>query len=317
MAKKFGGLGKGLDKIFTETGIGEWAAPSDPTVVSTVRLSDIEQDRDQPRKSFDEAALEALSESIAAHGVLQPLVVRSAARADDDQATKELLKGKYRIISGERRWRASKMAGLTEVPVVVKELSDTEASAVMLVENLQREDLNPVEVALGLKRLIDEFGLTQEETARIVGISRPNLTNSLRLLALPQNVLDFLASGDITPGHARSLLPLENDEAINEALDVVLAKQLSVRETEKYVKNLLEGREKAEKTEEKPNAELKIYMEKLEEKLSGKLGRKAVISSNSRKKGTGRVEIEYYNNEDLEALLKILGGNDIFDEFKD
>lgn len=202
MAKKFGGLGKGLDKIFTETGISEWAAPADPTVVSTVRLSDIEPDRDQPRKSFDEAALEALSESIAAHGVLQPLVVRSAARVDDDQATKELLKGKYRIISGERRWRASKMAGLTEVPVVVKELSDTEASAVMLVENLQREDLNPVEVALGLKRLIDEFGLTQEETARIVGVSRPNLTNSLRLLALPQNVLDFLASGDITPGHA-------------------------------------------------------------------------------------------------------------------
>lgn len=172
MAKKFGGLGKGLDKIFTETGINEWSAPTDAASITSVRLSDIEPDRNQPRKSFDEGALQALADSIAAHGVLQPLVVRSAARPEDDAETKELLKGKYRIISGERRWRASKMAGLTEVPVVVKELNDTEASAIMLVENLQREDLNPVEVARGLKRLIDEFGLTQEETAKIVGISR-------------------------------------------------------------------------------------------------------------------------------------------------
>ncbi len=319
MAKKFGGLGKGLDKIFTETGIGEWSAPADPTTVSTVRLSDIEPDRDQPRKTFDQEALQALADSIAAHGVLQPLVVRSAARPDDSESTKELLRGKYRIISGERRWRASKMAGLTEVPVVVKELSDTEASAVMLVENLQREDLNPVEVARGLKRLIDEFGLTQEETARIVGISRPNLTNSLRLLTLPSNVLDFLATGDITPGHARTLLPLGSEEAINDALDVVLAKQLSVRDTEKYVKNLLIRREKGALQDEKraQRAELKIYMEKLQEKLTGKLGRKTVISANGRKKGAGRIEIEYYNNEDLETLLKQLAGNDIFDEFKD
>lgn len=319
MAKKFGGLGKGLDKIFTETGIHEWSAPTDPTTVSSVRLSDIEPDRNQPRKSFDEEALQALADSIAAHGVLQPLVVRNAARPEDDESTKELLKGKYRIISGERRWRASKMAGLTEVPVVVKELNDTEASAIMLVENLQREDLNPVEVARGLKRLIDEFGLTQEETAKIVGISRPNLTNSLRLLSLPPNVLDFLASGDITAGHARTLLPLGSEEAVNDALDVVLAKQLSVRDTEKYVKNLLNRREKNVLTEEKRpgKAEMKIYMEKLQEKITGKLGRKAVILTTGRKKGAGRLEIEYYNNQDLEALLKQLCGDDIFDEFQD
>ena len=283
-----------------------------------MRLSDIEPDRNQPRKSFDEGALQALADSIAAHGVLQPLVVRSAARPEDDAETKELLKGKYRIISGERRWRASKMAGLTEVPVVVKELNDTEASAIMLVENLQREDLNPVEVARGLKRLIDEFGLTQEETAKIVGISRPNLTNSLRLLSLPANVLDFLASGDITSGHARTLLPLGSEEAINEALDVVLAKQLSVRDTEKYVKNLLTRRERGNVQEEKrtAKAEFKIYMDKLQEKVTGKLGRKAVIAASGRKKGAGRLEIEYYNNEDLETLLKQLCGDDIFDEFK-
>lgn len=204
------------------------------------------------------------------------------------------------------------------MPVVVKELNDTEASAIMLVENLQREDLNPVEVARGLKRLIDEFGLTQEETAKIVGISRPNLTNSLRLLSLPANVLDFLASGDITSGHARTLLPLGSEEAINEALDVVLAKQLSVRDTEKYVKNLLTRRERGNVQEEKrtAKAEFKIYMDKLQEKVTGKLGRKAVIAASGRKKGAGRLEIEYYNNEDLETLLKQLCGDDIFDEFK-
>lgn len=319
MAKKFGGLGKGLDKIFTETGVEEWKAPTDPSQVTTVRLSDVEPDRDQPRKRFDDEALRALADSIATHGVLQPLVVRSAARPDDDESTRAALAGKYRIISGERRWRASKMAGLTTVPVVVKELSDTEASAVMLVENLQREDLNPVEVARGLKRLIDEFGLTQEETAHIVGISRPNLTNSLRLLTLPSNVLDFLSTGDITPGHARTLLPLGSEEAINDALDVVLAKQLSVRDTEKYVKNLLVRREKGAEQEAKriDKAEFKIYMEKLQEKVTGKLGRKASIAANGRKKGAGRLEIEYYSTEDLEALLKQLCGNDIFDEYRD
>lgn len=319
MAKKFGGLGKGLDKIFTETGVEEWKTPTDPSQVTTVRLSDVEPDRDQPRKRFDDEALRALADSIATHGVLQPLVVRSAARPDDDESTRAALAGKYRIISGERRWRASKMAGLTTVPVVVKELSDTEASAVMLVENLQREDLNPVEVARGLKRLIDEFGLTQEETAHIVGISRPNLTNSLRLLTLPSNVLDFLSTGDITPGHARTLLPLGSEEAINDALDVVLAKQLSVRDTEKYVKNLLVRREKGAEQEAKriDKAEFKIYMEKLQEKVTGKLGRKASIAANGRKKGAGRLEIEYYSTEDLETLLKQLCGNDIFDEYRD
>ncbi len=318
MAKKFGGLGKGLDKIFTETGVEEWKTPTDPSQVTVVRLSDIEPDRDQPRKKFDEEALQALAESIATHGVLQPLVVRSAARPEDDESTREKLTGKYRIISGERRWRASKMAGLVTVPVVVKELSDTEASAVMLVENLQREDLNPVEVARGLKRLIDEFGLTQEETARIVGISRPNLTNSLRLLTLPSNVLDFLSTGDITPGHARTLLPLGSEEAINDALDVVLAKQLSVRDTEKYVKNLLVRREKGveQETKRTDKAELKIYMEKLQERVTGRLGRKTFIAANGRKKGAGRLEIEYYSTEDLEALLKQLCGNDIFDEYR-
>ena len=244
MAKKLNGLGKGLDALFIESGINTKEQVSHNTEINKLRLSDIEPDKNQPRKVFDEEALNNLAESIAAHGVLQPIVVRSAAREEDDENTKNLLAGKYRIISGERRWRASKIAGLTEIPVIVRELSDTEAGAIMLVENLQREDLSPVETARGLKRLIEEFGLTHEETAKIVGISRPNLTNSLRLLALPENVLDFLESGDITPGHARTLLPLENEKDINEALDIVLSKQLSVRDTEKLVKNIISGRTK-------------------------------------------------------------------------
>ena len=318
MTKKHGGLGKGLDKLFTETGVEEWQNPAKPSEITRVRLSDVEPDRNQPRKVFDEEALKTLSESIAAHGVLQPLVVRSAARPEDDERTRTLLAGKYRIISGERRWRASKLAGLTEVPVVVKELSDTEAGAVMLVENLQREDLNPVEVARGLRRLIEEFGLTHEETARIVGVSRPNLTNSLRLLTLPENVLDFLESGDITPGHARTLLPLGSEEIINEALDVVLAKQLSVRDTEKYVKNLLSRRDKAPTAERSAKEiEKKIYMEKLQERITSKLGRKALITTAGRKKDSGKLEIEYYGREDLEALLRGLCGDDIFNEYKD
>ncbi len=315
MAKKLNGLGKGLDALFIESGMDETRNVAENSVVTSVRIADIEPDKNQPRKNFDDEAIKTLAESIALHGVLQPIVVRSAAGSDADENTKKMLEGKYRIISGERRWRASKLAGLTEVPVVVKELTDAEAGAVMLVENLQREDLNPVETARGLKRLVEEFGLTQEETAKIVGISRPNLTNSLRLLALPENVLDFIESGDISAGHARTLLPLESEDTINEALDIVLAKQLSVRETEKLVKNMLEARTKP--VEEKisaKEAEKQIYLQKLEEHVSSKLGRKANICAKG-KKGAGKLEIEYYSAKDLEELLKGLCGKDIFDEF--
>lgn len=316
MAKKLNGLGKGLDALFIESGINTKEQVSHNTEINKLRLSDIEPDKNQPRKVFDEEALNNLAESIAAHGVLQPIVVRSAAREEDDENTKNLLAGKYRIISGERRWRASKIAGLTEIPVIVRELSDTEAGAIMLVENLQREDLSPVETARGLKRLIEEFGLTHEETAKIVGISRPNLTNSLRLLALPENVLDFLESGDITPGHARTLLPLENEKDINEALDIVLSKQLSVRDTEKLVKNIISGRTKQVEEQNKSAKELekRIYLEKLEEKISSKLGRKAVLLTKGRKKDAGKLEIEYYSTEDLEALLELICGSDVFEE---
>ena len=316
MAVKNKGLGKGLGALFTEA---EYFVESSDAKVNTVRLSDIEPDKNQPRKMFNEEALATLAESIERHGVLQPLVVRKAGGASDGSAASKLLGDKYTIISGERRWRAAKMAGLTEVPVVVKELSDTDVAAIMLVENLQREDLNPVELAEGLKRLIEEFGLTQEEAASIVGISRPALTNALRLLSLPEEALDTLACGDISAGHARALLSLGNNDLIHSALQDVISKGLSVRETEKLVKDIIKAGEakKAELPDDetlKKNRDMKIYISKLEEKISSSLGRKISIAENKKKPGHGKLEIEYYDGDDLETLIKSLCGNDIFSE---
>ena len=310
------GLGKGLGALFTEA---DYVIESNDSKVNKIRISDIEPDKDQPRKIFNEETLTSLAESIERHGILQPLVVRKVKNSDSDSAASKLLGDKYTIISGERRWRAAKMAGLTEVPVVIKDLSDTDVAAIMLVENLQREDLNPVELAEGLKRLIEEFGLTQEEAASIVGISRPALTNSLRLLSLPEEALDTLANGDISAGHARALLALANADLIHSALQDVIAKNLSVRETEKLVKNIIEAGEKTkpeavdDKTLKKQR-DMKVYLSKLEEKISSNMGRKISISSNKKKPGQGKLEIEYYDDTDLEELLKQLCGNDIFSD---
>ncbi len=307
------GLGKGLSALFTESDIVIDSTSS----VNSVRLSDIEPDKDQPRKVFNEEALTSLAESIERHGILQPLVVRKAKGSSSDSAASKLLSDKYTIISGERRWRAAKLAGLSEVPVVIKELSDTDVAAISLVENLQREDLNPVELAQGLKRLIEEFGLTQEEAASIVGISRPALTNSLRLLSLPEEALDSLSNGDISAGHARALLGLEKADLIDEALQVVVGKGLSVRETEKLVKEMLYPKKQLEIPDDsvlRKQRDLKVYISKLEEKISSSMGRKINISANKKKPGYGKLEIEYYDDSDLEALLTQLCGKDIFNE---
>ena len=316
MAVKNKGLGKGLGALFTEA---EYFVEESSAAVNKVRISDIEPDKEQPRKVFNEEALTSLAESIERHGILQPLVVRKVKTPEGASAASKLLGDKYTIISGERRWRAAKMAGLTEVPVVVKELSDTDVAAIMLVENLQREDLNPVELAEGLKRLIDEFGLTQEEAASIVGISRPALTNSLRLLSLPEEALDTLACGDITAGHARALLSLGNQDLIHSALQNVVSKNLSVRETEKLVKDIIKAGEAVpaeipdDKTLKKQR-DMKVYLSKLEEKISSSLGRKISIAQNKKKPGQGKLEIEYYDDTDLETLLKSICGNDIFSD---
>lgn len=303
------GLGKGFaDILFTGSDLNLNDTQNQSGAVINVRISDIEPDKNQPRKLFDEDSLTSLAQSIERHGVLQPIVVRkiqNTALTDD----------KYSIISGERRWRASKIAGLTEIPVIVKDISDSDVAAIMLVENLQREDLNPVEQAQGFKRLIEEFGMTHEQTAQIVGVSRPMLTNSLRLLSLPEEALDLLSCGDISQGHARALLSLENEDDILSALQIVVRKNLSVRETEKLVKQLSVQVEK----HVPPSIYTKnlfddkhIYMAKLEEKVSSSLGRKSFIKAPKGKGKIGKLEIEYYDYEDLESLLKKLCGNDIF-----
>ena len=316
MAKK-GGLGKGLDALFSEAQFDAAGAQEKAGSIITLRISDIEPDKDQPRKTFDPEALSALADSISTHGVLQPLVVRKPEAQSDENsdAVSKILGGKYRIVAGERRWRAAKMAGLTEVPVIVKEMSDHEAAAIMLVENLQREDLNSVEQARGLKRLIDEFELTQEETAQIVGISRPALTNSLRLLMLPEKTLGLLENGELSAGHARALLSIGNAEEIDKAAETVIHKGLSVRETErlaKFIYSKLNSQKNIKKENEADRSAL-IYIEKLEENMSAKLGRKAKIVKGKKGHKGGRLELEYYDNNDLERLIKELCG-DIFED---
>lgn len=286
-AKNKGGLGKGLDALFMDNSMEEEAKSA-----VKLKLNEIEPNREQPRKSFDEEALEELANSISTHGVIQPLLVRPLAD------------GGYQLIAGERRWRASRMAGLTEVPVVIREMSDSEAMELALVENLQREDLNPIEEAQGLALLMETYGLTQEQAAKRVGKSRPAVANAMRLLALPQDVLAMVERGDLSAGHARAILPLENDEQITALANEIIKKNLSVRETERAVKVLLKGDVKREKRVKKRDT----YYDEVELAVSQSLGRKAKVSLSGGNKGT--LEIEFFGKDDLEKLMKLFGNDD-------
>ena len=281
-AKNKGGLGKGLDALFMDNSIEEEAKSA-----VKLKINDIEPNRAQPRKSFDEEALEELANSISTHGVIQPLLVRPLAD------------GGYQLIAGERRWRASRMAGLTEVPVVIREMSDSEAMELALVENLQREDLNPIEEAQGLALLMETYGLTQEQAAKRVGKSRPAVANSMRLLSLPQDVLAMVERGELSAGHARTILALENAGQITALANEIIKKNLSVRETERAVKALLKGDTKKEKRAKKRDT----YYDEVELAVSQSLGRKAKVSLSGGNKGT--LEIEFFGKEDLSKLLKL------------
>lgn len=281
-AKNKGGLGKGLDALFMDNSIEEEAKSA-----VKLKINDIEPNRAQPRKSFDEEALEELANSISTHGVIQPLLVRPLAD------------GGYQLIAGERRWRASRMAGLTEVPVVIREMSDSEAMELALVENLQREDLNPIEEAQGLALLMETYGLTQEQAAKRVGKSRPAVANSMRLLSLPQEVLAMVERGELSAGHARTILALENAGQITALANEIIKKNLSVRETERAVKALLKGDTKKEKRAKKRDT----YYDEVELAVSQSLGRKAKVSLSGGNKGT--LEIEFFGKDDLSKLLKL------------
>lgn len=277
---KKSGLGKGIDALFSENII-----ENSNEGITTVRLSDIEPNRNQPRKNFDEEKLQELANSIKEHGVISPLIVT------------EMENGRYSIIAGERRWRASRIAGIKEVPVIVKEYTDKEIMEIALIENLQREDLNIVEVAKGYKTLIEEYSLTQEQLAERMGKSRSAVTNALRILNLPQEIIKLLEQEKISFGHARALAAIEDkDVAICIAKEAV-DKNLSVREIEKLAANLTKEKKEPIKKEKD------IHLKALEEKISKELSRKVKISQGKNK---GKIEIEYYSDDDLENILKML-----------
>ena len=294
MARK---IDRGLGKAFYEI-LDDNAPESKKGAAEMIRISDIDPRRDQPRKSFDREALEVLADSIATHGVLQPIIVRENAD----------LEGVYEIIAGERRWRAAKMAGLSEIPAVIFTGDELKAAQVALIENIQREDLNPVEEAMGYGALIERFGLTQDQVAKQVGKSRSTVTNMLRLLELPEEVLEMLRVGDLSTGHARALLALESEDAMLEVANRIVARNLSVREVEALVKRMNTAEELSE---EKVHPQIKVHMKELERRAMSTLGRKVRISRSSRKKV---VELTYDNDEDLEVLLRSLCGETIFEE---
>lgn len=280
MAKAKGGLGKGLEALFADNS-------TDEAAVSTLAVSEIEPNRGQPRKQFDPAALADLADSIRQHGVLQPLVVRP------------MPDGSYQLVAGERRWRAARMAGLSQVPVVIKELSDSETMALALIENLQREDLNAIEEAMGYRDLMDNFGLTQEQVSAKVGKSRPVVTNALRLLGLPEEVRGLLSEGKLSAGHARALLSLGEEELIRQAAADTVKKGLSVRQVEALAK-----RQKQQKAAPKPqNAWDQSFFAEVELALSQCLARKVKVEGEN---GRGRLVIEFYDEDDLRSIASSL-----------
>lgn len=277
MAKKLSGLGRGLDSLFADNSVEEINSS-----VNKLRIMEIEPNHNQPRKDFDEKALSELAESIEQHGVLQPLVVRPLAN------------GSYQLVAGERRWRAARIAGLTEVPVVIKELTDEEVIEIAMIENLQREDLNPLEEALGYRYMMDELKITQEQAAEKVGKSRPAVANALRLLKLPNEVQEMVKNNLISPGHARALLGFDSNDMILQTAKMIIKEDLSVRDVESLVKKS----KKVPKTSKKQIRD-KFFSE-VELALVENLGRKVKIKE--AKQDAGVLEIEFFDKDDLEGL---------------
>ncbi len=298
MAVKRGGLGKGLDSLIpANTKVPENEKKvkvvekvvekivEKPTEIK-VKINQVEPNREQPRKTFDEESIQELTESIRQFGVLQPLIVQDRGKY-------------YEIIAGERRWRAAMAAGLKEIPVVIRKMTEQEIIEISLIENIQREALNPIEEAEAFKRLLTEFQLTQEEVAERVSKSRTAVTNSMRLLKLDERVQQMVIDKMLTTGHARALLSIEDGELQFQAANRIFNEKLSVRDTEKLAKKI--GKEKPTKKEE--DSQLKAVFQDLEEKMKTALGTK--VSINRRNEQKGKIEIEYYSMEELERLMEI------------
>jgi len=276
-----GGLGRGLDQLFQDTGAG-----SEEESSGMLRLSEVEPDKNQPRRNFDEAALAELAASMTEHGVLQPIVVRPSPTRG------------YIIVAGERRWRAARMAGLTEIPARIRNISDTEAVELALIENLQREDLNPVEEAMGYRQLMDRCQYTQEKAAERLAKSRSAVANSLRLLNLPENVLALLRDGKLSAGHAKVILSLEDAEAQSQAAEEVVAQGLNVRQTEALCKKMMKPEKK------KPETFRPVLPCEVEESLGSVLGTEVHVQY---KEGKGKLAVSFYSDEQLRAFANLLG----------
>ena len=291
------GLGKGLDSLIPDNKSIKSVTPDksaeakkeaeEKAGVQTMKINEVEPNRDQPRKNFDEDALLELSDSIKQFGVLQPLLVRKR-------------KDYYEIIAGERRWRAAKLAGVKEVPVIVKEYTDQEILEIGLIENIQRENLNPIEEAIAFKRLLEEFNLKQDEVAERVSKSRTAVTNSMRLLKLSDKVQQMIIDDMISTGHARALLAIDDPELQYTLANKIFDEKLSVRETEKLVKEI----KNPKKPKEKKVMENAFIYQDLEEKMKGVFGTKVSIASKG--KGKGKIEIEYYSDDELEHLFDMM-----------
>ena len=289
MAKR--GLGKGLDSLISAEAVKSTKKDETAQAETFVKITKVEPNREQPRKYFDEDALQELADSIKQYGLLQPILVQDR-------------KDYYEIIAGERRWRAAKLAGLKEVPVIIKDYTEQEIMEISLIENIQREDLNPVEEALAYKRLLEEFHLKQDELAERVSKSRTTITNSMRLLKLCDYVQQMIIDGKLTTGHARALISIENEEQQKQLAEQIFDEKLSVREVEKRVKELLNPKEQKAKKEEIPKNIQYIY-EDVENKLKEKFSRKVAINAKG-KNGTGKIEIEFYSNDDFDRLIEAL-----------
>lgn len=287
MAK--GGLGSGLDILFDEN-------VTETQTKKTLRVSQIEPNRNQPRKQFSEEAVTSLAESIREHGMLQPILVRP------------YIDGQYQIVAGERRWRAARMLGLDEVPVIIKDITDVEAMQMALIENLQRENLNPIEEATGYKRLSEEFNMKQDDIAKTVGKSRSSIANMLRILTLPEEVREMLVNGEISVGHAKALLSIDDEEVQIEAARRAKDGSFTVRHIEKLAQSLAEN---TEETEEKPQKPVKIvdsYYKEVELSLNERLGRKVKVDFTKNK---GTLILEFYDKDDLAALADKIANIDL------
>ena len=278
LAKK-GGLGKGLDALFEDS------TSVSSTDINSIRISEIEPNLTQPRKTFNEESLTELADSIAAHGVLQPLLVRP------------MNNGMYQIVAGERRWRAARMAGLSEVPVLIKELSDEETDKIALIENLQREDLNILETAQGYQKLMEKYGMTQEDLSESVGKSRSSISNSIRILSLPKEVIEYISNDKLSAGHAKAILSAPEEKRL-EIAKKVIAEGLSVRQTEKLASSKTPVKKPSKVSSSKNN-----FIREMQIAISGELGREIKITG---KESKGKIQIPFYSKEELSSICKQL-----------